>query len=181
MPPVARLAAADRSVLDYLRADWERLFHLTTVPQALATLDLDDDPTRRWRLAYHLADQSASHRQSQTAAAPPTQSAPYPAVGRWGLPTLVLREDEKLLGRYLTARGVAGEADLAEAAAAAGTTPSLALEALDALQRAGLLAGKPSGARLHWQFVPEWPRRLGPLAFTWHTVTPPSGRAFGVP
>ena len=160
--------AADRRVLDYLREQWDELFHLTTIGQALATVGLtDDEVARRWRLADYLLAHPEIH----------------PAVHRWGAPTLILTEAEKLLGRYLAAcrPRQPGELRLADAAAALGRDPPAVADDFAALVRLGLLAGVATNDVLRWAFAPAWEQRLGPLGFTFHTVSRQSGERFGVP
>lgn len=158
----------DRGVLDYLAADWARLFHLTTIPQAQANLGLPRDAAQRWRLARALAGDPAR----------------YPLAAQWGLPTLVLTETEKLLGRWLAAQAPSGQGDaeLATVAAAAiGSTPAVVRRGVRALTRLGLLHGAVEGERLTWAMAPDWQQRVGPLGFTWHTMVRASGERFGVP
>ena len=149
-----RLAA--REVGAYLLADWRRVFHLTTIDQAIDALGLGPDPALRARVAETLLADPAL--------------APVPR--RWGVPTLILNRDEKLLGRALAR--AARPSTVAELAAATGQDAGTVAAGL---ARCGLVATEGGRARL----AEGWRPRLGPLGWHFHEVRPEGGAAFNVP
>ena len=161
------LNAEERAAIDYLRADWQRLFHVTTVPQALGSLGTPTDERARWRLAAHLRARQDS----------------LPPVQQWGLAHFALTELEKSLGRHLAVAAPAGRGrlPLADLSAALHCPSSWIGAAAAALQRLELVDHAVDGDQLVWTFRAAWRRRLGPLGFTWHTLARASGERFGVP
>jgi hypothetical protein len=151
--------AAARDVVAYLLADWRRAFHLTTITQALDALGLGPDPALRAQVADVLL-------------ADPTM-APVPR--RWGVPTLVLTNDEKLLGRALA------RADRpltrSELAADLGADHDTVATGLAMLARCDLVTTTGEHSRL----AAGWRQRLGPLGWHFHEVRPEQEAAFNVP
>jgi hypothetical protein len=167
MARTRRLCAEERRVLAYLQSQWDRLFRLTTIAQGMAALGLPADDERRLRLGDHLLAHPAAH----------------PVVARWGARTLILTEDEKLLGRYLAQRAAAGAGRVpaAGAAAAIGRTVPEVTRGLTVLQHVGLIDWRLANDTIAYTLAPDWQERAGPLAFTFHTVTLQSGERFNVP
>lgn len=150
---------AARAVITYLLADWRQTFHLTTVTQAIDALGLAPDPALRGRVTDALL-------------AAPTL-APVPR--RWGVPTLVLTNEEKLLGRALA------RADRpltpTELAAELGFDPDTIATGLAILARCDLVTTTGEHSRLS----DGWRQRLGPLGWHFHEVRPEREAAFNVP
>jgi hypothetical protein len=151
--------AATRDVVAYLLDDWRRAFHLTTIAQALAALGRGADPGLRARVIDALLANPAI--------------APVPR--RWGVPTLALTNEEKLLGRAL-ARADRPRTS-AELAAEVGDDLGAIQTGLAMLMRCGLVAVTAARYRL----ADGWRQRLGPLGWHFHKVRPEDESAFNVP
>jgi len=167
MARARRLRSAERGVLTYLRTRWDQLFHLTTVAQALAALGRTEDDASRLRVGDYLLAHPAVH----------------PVVARWGARTLILTEDEKLLGRYLAhqAANGRGQVPVAAAVAAIQRAPAEVARGLAVLRHVGLIDYQPVGHAIAYTLAPNWRELAGPLGFTFHTVTLQSSERFNVP
>jgi hypothetical protein len=154
-------------VLAYLRSRWDALFRLTTVAQAMAALDMPADDPGRLRVGDYLLAHPEVH----------------PVVARWGARTFILTEDEKLLGRYLVQRATngGGQVPAAAATAAINRAPADVARGLAALQHVGLIDCRQDNDTIAYTLVPNWRELVGPLAFTFHTVTLQAGERFNVP
>ena len=167
MPTARALDGLDWAVLGYLRTQWDALFRLTTIAQAMAALGQQPDDARRLRLGDYLLAHPAVH----------------PAVARWGACTFVLTEDEKLLGSYCVQVGAEGQVGISASNAALLLARPYAEVArgFGVLWDLGLLRGGPADNAGGYRLIPDWRARLGPLAFTFHTVLLQSGERFNVP
>ncbi len=167
MSAVAELSGDEAAVLDYLRAQWDKLFRLATVAQAVAALGLPWDDAARLRLGDYLLAHPALH----------------PLLERWGVLTFVLTEDEKLLARALLQRAVDGRGRVERDTLAATLKRTVAAveRGANALQHTGLLTWREERGAIVYAFASNWPERVGPLAFAFHTVTLEGGEQFNVP
>ena len=127
--------------------------------QAARSLGLPLDDDERLRVGKYLA----SH---------PDLS---PVLQRWETPAFVLTEEEKLLGRTLQLSG--RPLTVTEIADRSGIGSRAVDTGLRTLVGLGLALPQGSGYRL----APDWGNRLGPLGWTFHTVSPHRGRLLQVP
>ena len=159
-----------RAIVSELRAQWAQRFRLTTIPQAMDRLGIADALELRWAVVTQLQEQ-------------PDERDP---LRRWGIVPIVLRDEEKLLARYLlraVGPGRRRRLSLAEAASALGTTVERVRVGLEALGRLGFCRwqGDGTGTAVRVTWYRRALRRAGPLAFHFHTVTLANGERFGVP
>jgi predicted transcriptional regulator len=158
------------AIVAELRAQWAQRFRLTTIPQAMERLGIADDWELRWAVATALQEHLEGRDAHQ----------------RWGMVPIVLREEEKLLARYLLRTVEPGRRrrlSLAEAASAIGTSPEAVRRGLRLLARLGLCHweedARATGGRVTW--YRRALQRAGGLGFNFHTVTLATGERFGVP
>jgi hypothetical protein len=161
------VTAKDDHLLTYLRGQWEQPLRLTTLEQGMLACGQATDVTRRRRLGEYLLAHPEIH----------------PAVERWGARTLILTEDEKLLGRHLVQHAVDGRGQTTRAAAAASTSRSgtRVERGLELLEHLGLVETHRTGGAIAYVVAPNWTELMGPLAFTFHTVQRGGRERFNVP
>jgi hypothetical protein len=166
MSEVALCPGQDR-ILTHLQEQWADRLHLTTVAQAQAGLGLPPESEVRRALGRYLLAHPNVH----------------PAVARWGAPAFALTEDEKLLGRYLTARATDGNGrcTLDETAGALARSRADIEAGLGTLASLGLLTWEQDGGVLRYRLAPDLHQRLGPLGWTFHTVEVEGEGRFNVP
>lgn len=162
---MTELGTDERGVIDYLRRQWDRPLRLTTVAQA----EEATGHSRGTNLRLKIAD---------TLAANPDL---YPVVRRFGVATLVLNEDEKLLGRRLVQLGSGGTVSAAELSADVGIAPDELDRALNTLQHLQLISWQSQDGWLSYLLASNFAERLGPLGFNFHGVSLQSGKRFNVP
>jgi len=157
---------ADR-ILAHLQGQWTDRLRLTTVAQAQAALGLSLDADVRRSLGSYLLAHPEFHA----------------SVARWGAPAFALTEDEKLLGRYLTARagGDSGRCTPDETAAALDRSRADIEAGLRALAALGLLAWEEDAGGVSYRLALDLGQRLGPLGWTFHTVEVTGEGRFNVP
>ncbi len=161
------LAEKDKQLLAYLRQQWDEPLRLTTLEQGMIALGQALDNAHRLRVGDYLL----------------THANVHPAVQRWGARTLILTEDEKLLGRYLVQRASneRGELSLADVTSALGRSATQAENGLAALRHVGLLDWRRVNGAIGYTLIPNWRELVGPLGFTFHTVQRANGERFNVP
>lgn len=154
-----------QGVIDYLRTQWDRPLRLTTVAMGLEARGLGE----RQDLRLQVADYLAAHPEL------------HPVVKRWGVPTLILEEDEKLLGRRLVQLGPGGTTSAAQLSADIGIAADQLGRALNTLQHLHLISWQSQHGWLSYLLEPHYSGRLGPLGFNFHGVRVESGERFNVP
>jgi len=102
-------------------------------------------------------------------------------VKRWGVATLVLDEDEKLLGRRLVQLGTGGTVSAVQLSADIGIAADQLDRALNTLQHLQLISWQSRDGWLSFLLKPDYSERLGPLGFNFHGVRLESGKRFNVP
>jgi hypothetical protein len=152
-------------VIDYLRRQWDRPLRLTTVAMGLEATGRGRGSDLRLRIADNLAANPDLH----------------PVVKRWGVATLVLDEDEKLLGRRLVQLGSGRTVSAAQLSADVGIAVDQLDHALTTLQHLQLISWQSHGEWLSYLMQPDYSQRLGPLGFNFHGVRLESGERFNVP
>lgn len=154
-----------QAVIDYLRRQWDRPLRLTTVAMGLEASGLHDRRDLRLQIADHLA----------------ANPDLYPVVTGWGVATLVLDEDEKLLGRRLVQLGPRRTVSAAQLSAEIGVGADRLERGLGTLQHLQLISWQSQDGRLSYLLEPGYSERLGPLGFNFHGVRLESGERFNVP
>ena len=159
------LSSSELEAVDHLRQAWDRPLRLTTVAMALEATGLAARGEARLRIADHLAAHPEIH----------------PVVQRWGVATLVLDEDEKLLGRRLVQMGAGPTVLVGELAEEVGQPEAELERAFHTLQHLELLSWQRDDRRVSYLMTTGWRERLGPLGFNYHSVRLESGERFNVP
>ena len=154
------------AVVSHLHEQWDKLFRLTTVEQAMAALGL---PPGDLRLT--VGDRLRA------------QPDVHPALRRWGALTFILTEDEKLLARFLIHHGTDPDsrASIALIDNAIRLSEVEIEHAMSVLQHVDLLDWSRSGDVIAYTLTPDWRSRAGPLEFSHHMVKLPDGECFNVP
>ena len=152
-------------VIDYLRRQWDRPLRLTTVAMGLEATGRAPRPDLKLKIADQLVANPDLH----------------PVVKRWGVATLVLDEDEKLLGRRLVQLGSGGTVPAAQLSADTGIAAEQLDRALNALQHLQLISWQSQNGWVSYLLEPNYSERLGPLGFNFHGVRLESGKRFNVP
>ena len=140
---VSDVAAVDE-VVAYLSARWRRVFRLMTIDQALAGLGI----TPSWALRRAVVERLRA------------EPGLSPVLRRWGVATLALSNDERLLGRALAAVGQ--PLGVGELAARLTLVPSVVRERLQMLVYLGIATLDAERVAL----ATDHEAKLGPLG--WH-------------
>lgn len=156
---------AVQAVIDYLRRQWDKPLRLTSVGAGLEAHGLGERHDLRLQIAEHLA----------------AQAELYPVVGRWGVPTLVLEEDEKLLGRRLVQLRPDLPVSAEQLSADIGVAADQLELGLGMLQHLQLISWRWQAGRVSYLLEPGYSDRLGPLSFNFHGVRLESRERFNVP
>ncbi len=159
------LSVQERDVIEYLRQQWDKPLRLTSVEMRLQVMGLAGRSDLRLRIGDYMAARADLH----------------PVVTRWGVPTLVLHEGEKLTGRYLSQRGESGGVRASDLAEAVGCSPRHLELAMTTLKHLKLVQWELEAGQLKYEMAPDWKRRLGPLDFNFHRVELGNGERFNVP
>lgn len=161
------LSAEDVRLLARLQEHWGKLFRLTMLEQGMRALGQAPAHARRLRLGDALLADPSLH----------------PSVERWGVRTVILAEDEKLLGRHLArlAEEGWGQVGLADAAAALDASAADVRRTLRTLAHLGLLSYRERDGLAAFTLSEGWPARLGPLGFAFLTEQRADGERFNVP
>lgn len=146
-------------VVAHLVASWRRVFHLTTIDQALVALGVAPS----WELRRAVADRLGD------------EPGLSPVLRRWGVATFALSNDERLLGRELARAG--GALSLAELGARLGLAVSAVRERLRMLAHLEIVALVDDRAML----APDHAARLGPLGWHFHAVQLDDESPYNVP
>ena len=190
---VGRMDHAERQVIEYLLAEWQKPLRLTPVAQGMVALGLAEDRELRWRIGQRLrspwrrsVQDPQRFERFRTALGLALDQARVEQLlqqaREWGLASIVLDEDEKLVARYvLRTREREGRfPSLEETARAIGQCLEQVEPRFEMLVRVGFLAttdSSPAGYRL----ARRYRRFLKGLGFFFHTVTLASGERFNVP
>ena len=137
------VAAVDE-IIAYLSARWRRVFRLMTIDQALAGLGI----TPSWALRRAVVERLRA------------EPGLSPVLRRWGVATLALSNEERLLSGALAAAGQPLAAN--ELAAQLGLAPSVAWERLRMLVHLGIATLDNECVAL----AADYGAKLGPLG--WH-------------
>lgn len=174
--------------------EWSSGLRLTTIPQALQRLGVEDDVNLRWRLARRIGQ-----LWHDTLASPEKRREIARALGRdldeardeqwrqqvrtWNLASILLREEEKLVARAILMHHGKGLSlppprDIAQML---GLKTQEVHRAIRLLARLGFLS-LPDGRRPALYTLADGHEGfLDGLGFSFHTVTLDTGERFGVP
>ncbi len=160
------LRPEEQQVLHFLKEDWDLDLSSTSVDLAMDTMGLDSsDADFRFRIGSYIKSHPELHL----------------AVRTWGWETLVLRADEKLIGRaiLMAMRDGKPSPSLADLAVQLGISQDKVRTGLEMMARFEILrreAGSGgSGYVLANERYQKWESRLD---FQFHTVRLSSGRQF---
>ena len=177
--------------------DWESGLRLTTVPQAMHRLGFADDVESRWRIAGGLYD----HWQS-TLGSPEKLQEVASAIGlksssetetlsqhwqkqvvTWGLASILLTDNEKLIARHIWARHrqelVLPVPENIEVSLEIPTHE--VYDGVQMLARLGFLSVQESQSISGYTLAEDADRFHEGLGFTFHTVTLEDDEQFGIP
>ena len=146
-------------ILAHLAAQWRRVFRLTTIDQACAALGIAPTWTVRRAVAARLL------------AAPDLS----PVLRRWGVGTVALSNEERLLGRVLAAAGQ--PLTVAELAARAGVPARTVRARLRLPAFLGIVALDGATVAL----APDHLAKLGPLGWLYQSMQLDDTAAFNIP
>lgn len=184
----------EQRVTHHLLASWGDSLRITSIPQALASLGIQDKPGLRWRIAQRL---EGLWRGALTSPEKPRGIAA--ALGRpfdetqierwreqvdtWNMASVVLSEDEKLVARHILLRHRQGDPlpKPVETARALGIPAQKVHNALRLLARVGFVSLPNSRRPSSYGLAQGYERLLEGLGFFFHTVTLDTGERFGVP
>lgn len=160
------LSGQELAVVEYLQRQWDLPLRLTSVAMGLEANGLAGRHDLRLRIGDHIS----SHQDIDS------------VVTSWGVPTLVLNEDEKLLGRHLSQLGESGRLSTSDLAHAVSMPPSDLEPGLTTLAHLALVEWElTDNGQVRYQMAPDWRRTLGPLGFNFHSVSSANGQRFNVP
>ncbi len=160
------LRPEEQQVLHFLKEDWDLDLSSTSVDLAMDTMGLDSsDADFRFRIGSYIKSHPELHL----------------AVRTWGWETLVLRADEKLIGRaiLMAMRDGKPSPSLADLAVQLGISQDKVRTGLEMMARFEILRREArsggSGYVLANERYQKWESRLD---FQFHTVRLSSGRQF---
>ncbi len=160
------LRPEEQQVLHFLKEDWDLDLSSTSVDLAMDTMGLDSsDADFRFRIGSYIKSHPELHL----------------AVRTWGWETLVLRADEKLIGRaiLMAMRDGKPSPSLADLAVQHGISQDKVRTGLEMMARFEILRREArsggSGYVLANERYQKWESRLD---FQFHTVRLSSGRQF---
>ncbi|MGH9904533.1 MAG: hypothetical protein ACRD8U_02985 [Pyrinomonadaceae bacterium] len=162
--PQKRLSPQERKVVDYLLADWNEEYSVTSVDIAMDALKVHQSDETRFRIGSHIKAHPELHE----------------VIRRWGWVTLVLTPEEKLIARALInaqrdGKPSPGIPEIANMVGIAEAQVGRGLRMLERYQitKADKLVGG-AGHRVPVNYI-KWEPRLD---FLFHKVTVDSGRQF---
>jgi len=183
----------EQQVIDHLLAEWQKPMRLTTVAQGMAALGLARDRERRWRIGQRLrrpwrtsVPHTQRFEQFRTALGLAVDQARIEQLlqqtREWGLASILLDEDEKLVARSIvvTQEQKRRFPSLEETAQATGQSLEEVAAQFEMLARLGVLASTDS-APPGYRLARGYRRFLKGLGFSFHTVTLASEERFNVP
>ncbi|MGH8060280.1 MAG: hypothetical protein ACREOH_24090, partial [Candidatus Entotheonellia bacterium] len=154
----------EQQVIEHLLVEWQKPLRLTTVAQAMAALGLGEDQELRWRIGQKLrrlwrrsAQDLTRFERFRTAIGLALDQARIQQLLRqtreWGLASIALDEDEKLVARHivLTHERERRFPSPEETARVTGQSPGHVESQFEMLARVGVLArveSIPVGYRL---------------------------------
>ncbi len=160
--------AAIESALAWLDAEWRKPTRLSTVPQAMAAMGMDDRDPLRWpittRVARDWRKRLVGARAEQWASAPDRLAEFQRQLRTWRFPAIALTATERRVGSALEK---AWDADPARIASRLKLDEGVVEAALDGLHRIGFL-DMPGG---RYRLSPRHKRLLSGLGLSFHTVT----------
>lgn len=159
MSDVESATVATERVVARLVADWQRVFRLTTIDQALGALGIAPS----WETRRAVADRLGA------------EPGLSPVLRRWGVATFALSNDERLLGRELARAG--RPLALAELADRAGLSVPEVRERLRMLAHLGIVALTDDRVAL----APDHAAQLGPLGWLYQAVQLDDESPFNIP
>lgn len=190
---MAQTKTADR-LRELLLKEWSSGMRLTTIPQAMQRLGVEDDLRLRWRVAMELDELWRSVLTSPEKRVQIASAFGRPLdeirderwrqqVSTWHMASVVLSEDEKLVARYIL-MGYREGSQLplpVETARVLGLSVRALHKALRMLARLGLLLLSDGRRPASYTLAENHERFLEGLGFMFHTVTLDTGERFGVP
>ncbi len=152
----------EKRVVDFLRAEWEQDFRITTIQQAADALGLPGEDSLRLRVGRHLAADPGLNSKLE----------------RWGPVAFILTEEEKLLARCLQRQGRTTGAlpSSQELSEVLGQSTAAVDAGLEILMDLGLLVRQADTCVL----AKDFEEQAGALGFNFHTVLLESGERFNV-
>lgn len=164
------LTPEELAVVGYLIEDWKKRYRVTTVEQGLKASGHHYSTETRLRIGAFLKSVYARNPDFS------------PRVKRWGLDTLILTNEEKLVARGILPRlkqsGVFPSR--IELAQTTGITADQADSALDTLYQLGFLDKPESIDKLNYRLSQNYEKFLQGLGFTYHKVILEDGEEFNV-
>jgi hypothetical protein len=185
---------AAKQLQQFLLQEWSSGLRLTTIPQALQRLGMEDNVDLRWRAARHL-----EQLWHDTLTSPEKRRAIAQALGRdldealderwrqqvrtWNLASILLREEEKLVARAILMhqRKGLGFPPPHEMARMLGIQTRQVHQAIRLLARLGFLSLEDGRRPALYALAEGHEGFLDGLGFSFHTVTLDTGDQFGVP
>jgi len=184
---------ADR-LREFLLREWSSGLRLTTVPQAMARLELADDVRLRWRVAKGLealwrdalTSPEKRRRIAQALGRPFDESQIEQfrgQVGTWNIAAVALSEDEKLVARHILLHQQRGLLlpHPPDTAKALGIPLRKVQRALRVLAKVGFVDLGDGGSSPGYVLTEGHEELLEGLGFMFHTVSLETGEQFGVP
>lgn len=184
----------EQRAIQHLLESWGDSLRLTSIPQAMTSVGIQDRPGLRWRIAQRLEDlwRDALTSPEKRAGIAAALGRPFDEtqierwreqVETWHLASILLTDDEKLLARHIQMHHQQGgplpkPVDTARAL----DIPARKLHnALRLLARVGFVSLPDPRHPASYGLAQGYERLLEGLGFSFHTVTLDTGERFGVP
>ena len=162
--PKVKLTKDDKKVIDYLVKNWGEDYDVTSVEVAMDSLGVKQSDATRLRIGSYIKQHPDLHE----------------VIRRWGLVTIVLNADEKLIARALINAQRDGKPapPVPEIASAVAVTEDQVKRGLATLERYEILQRDKAAGGTAYHIAPRYIKWEPRLDFIFHTVTLADGRRF---